>query len=122
MIRLAKREANKSTFRQRLGAVICKGGRPLSFGHNETGRYNPISKEDYRKDSIHAEEKAILRLLKAGRLHDLVGASLYVSRLMKNGTCGLAAPCKRCEALARSVGIKDVFYTTENGETMRMKL
>lgn len=111
--RIASKEALKSTFRKhRLGAVIVKGNRILAVGHNQL-RPSAITKTD----TLHAEAAAILKLLKERRLHDLAGASIYVTRFTKSGRIGMALPCTSCQELIRSVGISTVHYTNDTGET-----
>lgn len=110
MIHIATRKANESEFtRARVGAVITKGGRVLASACNKL-RYS--RRNDRPWPSMHAEESAILKVLRhpAG-LRKLQGATLYVSRVKKDGTCGLAKPCKDCQDLIDSVGIKKVIYT-----------
>lgn len=111
MIRLANKEAKKSNFyRHRLGAVIVKGNRVLSVGHNDI-RYT----KEFRNPTLHAEEAAILKLLKAKRGAELVGSDIYISRMRANNLCGLSKPCDRCFALIRAVGMDHVHYTTNEG-------
>jgi len=112
MMRLARLSAEKSPFlRYKLGAVIVKGGRELSTGYNEI-RYT----KELRNSTLHAEEAAIVKLLKARRQNELVGSDLFVTRIRSNGTSGCSRPCARCSSLIRSVGIRRVFFTTEMGE------
>lgn len=110
-IRLATKEAKQSKFKYRVGAVIVKSGRVVATGFNEVGVYNPTRPYP----TIHAEEKAIVKLLRTRRLDLLNGAKLYVSRIHKNGSFGLSLPCSHCADLALSVGIKEVIYTTNTG-------
>lgn len=118
MIRLATKQANKSNYYFRLGAVIVKGHRVLSTGHNKIAH----CKVNDFKNSRHAEMDAILKLIKAkDGLSSLAGSTLYVSRITKTGT-GLAKPCKKCMKLALSVGVKAIIYTTDNNTTERIKL
>jgi deoxycytidylate deaminase len=117
MIRIASKQAKKSTHRYRLGAVIVKGGRVLSTGYNEI-RYS----KELQKGSIHAEEAAILKLLKAKRLSDLAGSDLYVSRICASGRLGLSRPCSKCMGLIQSVGISKVFYSNDEGGVSRLSL
>src|SRR5574340_1102878 len=97
--------ALSSTFyRARVGAVIVKGVRILSTGYNEI-RYSKRTGKQW--PSVHAEESAILHLLKQpDGLKQLAGSTLYVSRILKNGETALAKPCKMCSNLIQSVGIK----------------
>lgn len=111
MIRIASKAAAKSPFeRHRLGAVIVKGGRVLSTGFNEV-RYT----KELRNSTLHAEEAAILKLLKSKRLKDLAGAELFVSRVCPSGRLGLSKPCSRCTHLIQSVGVAKVHYSTNEG-------
>lgn len=115
--RIAEKEAKKSTFyKHRLGAVIVKGNRILSTGFNEI-RYA----KEIGNSTLHAEQAAILKLLKAGRQDELVGASLYVSRFTKAGRLGCSRPCEMCSELIRSVGITRIHYLNESGEPEEMK-
>lgn len=116
MIRIATNQAKKSTFhRTRVGAVITKGGRIFSTGFNELRYYRKLPTKKPWDNSLHAEGKAVMRLLRTGRQTDLINASIYISRVKKDGTPGLAKPCKFCEELIRAVGIRKVFYTTDEG-------
>ena len=116
MISLATKQARKSSFKQRIGAVIVKGGRLISVGFNQVGKTNPNHKT--WDSSRHAEEDAILKRLSIrDGLSSLANSTLYVSRVKANGTPGLAKPCVNCERLARAVGIRKVVYTTDTGET-----
>lgn len=117
-IRSAGIEAKKSKHKQhRMGAVIVKGGRIISFGHN---KLRP-SKE-LKTETIHAEEDAVLQAIKAGGIQSLVSSKIYVTRFTKGGSIGLSKPCSRCMALLTSVGVRQVHYTTNDGSTATMKL
>ena len=114
---MAAKAAKRSTFEQhRLGAVVVKGSRILSTGFNELS-YNGIT----RRGTTHAEEAAITKLLKAKRFSDLVGSDLYVLRFTKAGRIGLSYPCDRCWNLIRSVGIRNVFFTGNDGVGQRVR-
>lgn len=109
--RIAEKQAKKSPFnRHKLGAVIVKGNRVLSTGYNEI-RFSKYT----GTNTVHAEESAIIKLLKARRLHDLVGSTLYVTRFTPGGAIALSKPCERCIRLIRSVGISTVLHTTDEG-------
>lgn len=114
-VRIATKRARESTFeRAKVGAVISKGHRILASGCNEIRGYKTRSPKKW-EDSVHAEQRVILDLLRSGRQHELVGATLYVSRITKDGNLALAKPCSICQELIESVGIKQVFYTTKKG-------
>ena len=118
MIHVAYKNAIKSEFsRHRLGAVIVRGGRVISTGFNSL-RYT----KELKHHTLHAEEAAILNLLKSRRQHLLIGSELYVCRVRPNGTTGLSRPCARCMELIHSVGISRVFYTTNENTVESLKL
>jgi len=107
----ARKQACLSTFtRARMGAVLIKGGRILSSGYNQT-RYSKLSARN-QYESIHAEEACIIKLLrKPNGLQMLAGATIYITRIKKDGSTGLAKPCKTCQDLINSVGIKKIVHT-----------
>lgn len=116
--RIAERQASKSEHKQhRLGAVIVKSGNVLSTGYNQLRPTKTL-----RHNTLHAEEAAILKLLNRGRLHQLAGSSIYVSRTTKGNAVGLARPCERCMDLIRSVGIRTIYYTVDEHTTMMEKV
>ena len=115
MIRLATKKAKESKFgRARVGACICSGGRILSSGVNRIG-YSRYRLDRRFPESIHAEVAAIVELLKARRSHELVGSTLYVSRIDASGAPRMARPCSNCQRIIEAVGIRKVFYTTNEG-------
>lgn len=113
MIKYAKKAACDSKFRYRLGAVIAKGKRVLATGTNRIGYTKWLDRPF--KESIHAESDAILSLLKARRLNDLVGSTLYVARINATGEVRMSKPCPYCHRLAETVGIKRIVYTNDTG-------
>jgi deoxycytidylate deaminase len=118
MFRIASKQSSKATgVKHKLGAVIVRGGRVLSTGYNEI-RYSRFIGET----TVHAEEAAIVKLLSRRALGQLQNSEIYVSRVCPSGLAGLALPCPRCMELIRSVGIKRVHYTTDNGKTETVKL
>lgn len=122
MIHIATAQGAKSKYKHRLGAVIVKSGNVVSTGYNRVGhRAKGIYKEELRT-SIHAERAAITKLLKPNHFHKLQGAKIYISRVTKDGSLGLAYPCKNCLQLILSCGIKEIIFTTNEGTTSREKL
>jgi len=119
MIRLANKEANKSTFYYKLGAIIVKGNRVLATGHNSIAH---CKLNDF-KNSRHAEMDAILHILKnRNGLSLLAGSTIYVSRITKGGETALAKPCSKCMSLIKSVGIKRIIYTKNSEEYSILKV
>lgn len=116
--RIAEKQAKKSTFKQhRVGAVLVKGSRVLSTGYNKYGYTKEL-----KYPTIHAEEMAIVKLLKLGFQDKLVNSNLYVTRFTPAGNLGIAKPCSRCMELIRSVGVSHVYFIGSSGvERMRVK-
>ena len=113
-LRLAIHLATQSRFKYRLGAVVVKSGRVLSTGVNEI-RFTHFNFPKKHEISLHAEQAAILKLLRTRRMIDLCGATLYVSRIDSKGNPRLAKPCPICLELIHTVGIKRTVYTTSDG-------
>ena len=115
MIRIATKVAHDSKFRRaRVGAVIVMGSRVLSVGCNHIGYSHFLPNRPY-PESMHAEMQAIVELLKKRRQDELIGATIYVSRIGRNGMVRLARPCRHCDILIRAVGINKVVFTTNEG-------
>jgi deoxycytidylate deaminase len=112
--RLAIREANKSVFKQRLGAVITHGKRIIGKGYNETNRYTSHWTQHWQ-GSLHAEEAAILQAVKKHGISELNGSTIHVVRLDKSNDMAMAKPCPHCQKLLRRFQVKKVLYSTKNG-------
>ena len=112
MLRIANKQATKSDYIYRLGAVIVKGKRVLATGYNSISYCSVNS----FKNSRHAEMDVILKLMhKPNGLSSLAGSTLYVTRITNTGRSAMARPCDKCMKLIQSVGIKEIIYTTPNG-------
>ena len=108
--------------RARVGCVLRCKNKIISSGFN-CNKTHPLQKiynaERFSEDgihSLHAETHALLPLLKKDI--DWNNVSIYISRnRYDNGklTFGMARPCKSCMALIKAVGIKKIFYTTNEG-------
>lgn len=109
-IKACTKQANKSSFKQRLGAVIVSGGNIISSGYNKV---NCHSRFDTYPESRHAEIDAILPLLNKGKLKELNGSIMYVTRTRKDGTLGMAFPCPDCLKVIKAVGIKRIVYSDD---------
>ena len=113
-IRIASKQANRSTFKYKIGAALVKGSSILGVGHNEINRYTKQWRQHW-PGSLHAEESAILMALKKSGHAALIGSTLFVSRVTPSGELALAKPCRHCQAVLKAFQIKDVHYTTPTG-------
>lgn len=102
--RLARNVSKFSDHRYKLGAVVTKGSRVISVGHNQT-KTNPNAPFN----GLHAEIKAIKT---AGRI-DFRGASIYVYRDKSNGCIGNSRPCKYCMSIIKKLGFKYIYYSVD---------
>jgi len=115
-LNLAIKLSRKSDYYQKIGCVIVKKKKIISFGYNKPYKTHPKSTNNYH--TIHAELDACL-----GVSHEeLIGSVAYVAREHKgDGSYILAKPCYHCQELLKSQGVKKVYYTTRLGfEMMRL--
>ena len=124
-LNLARNACLYSDFmKARLGAVLIYKGKVMSVGWNST-KTSPLQKSlnkfrHYELDcgmahhTLHAEVSC---LTKARDLDiDWGRASLFICRIKKDGSRALSRPCVGCQALIKSMGIKNIYYTTnDNG-------
>lgn len=123
---MAKKASEDSDFHQhRLGSVIVYKGSKLATGYNTT-RTSPVQKqynrlrEDYDVDdvgdhmnSLHSEMMALGKIKYLDI--DFSKASIFVYRETRRGRKAMARPCEACRAAIRELGIRDIYYTVDNG-------
>lgn len=104
--------AKLSNHRIRVGAVIVKGRKIISLGCNSIKTTPFIRNKLSNKtmvDRMHAEMSCILKAHK-----NVYKCKMYVARPTILGL-GNARPCTLCMSMIKESGIKEVFYSTENG-------
>lgn len=122
---MAKEASTQSDFtKHKLGAVAVYRGSLLATGCNSC-KTSPIQKRYNRvrnysteasyghTNCTHAELNCINKIKYLDI--DFSKVSLFVYRQHKNGTKALARPCPACSKLIRDMGIKNIYYTIENG-------
>jgi deoxycytidylate deaminase len=114
-VALKKAEESKDVYRARVGAVIANKKQILSSGINQMRGFKFCPTDRKWPNSLHAEQDAILKLLNSRKCNQLIGSTIFISRILRSGKPGNAKPCKICEQLIKAVGIKKVVYTTETG-------
>ena len=99
-----------------ISTVFDKRGRVLATAKNEYHRSHPLYKyfavqagESPDKHARHSEFNACL----AARGKDI--HSILVQRFDADGKPALAKPCKTCQLVLKSFGVRIVRYTTEKG-------
>jgi len=107
--KLAEKLAQKSDHPiHRHGAVIVSGNKILGLGFN---KYKTHSRSTHPFKMIHAELSAVI----SSGLENLTNCDIYIFRRRKDGLLGNSKPCYSCQSMLKSLNIKRVFYSFENG-------
>jgi len=103
------------------GAVLVRGGNIINTGHNKW-TYSSFGKRFRHRDrgvsTLHAELATVLNLDRS----ITQGADIYVVRVNNQGNFKMSKPCLMCDTALRHVGIKRIYYTTDNGDLEYYKL
>ena len=123
-INQAKSHEYEANIEYKLCAVIVRGGSILSVGFNQrktnafVEHYTDRTRGSGRNYclSTHAEMNSIGQIRAKT---DLTGCKIYVARVRPAGTAsptfvGMARPCKICENILYSYGIKRAYYTIDD--------
>lgn len=127
---LARKEAMNSTYDGfKLGCVLVYKGHVVSSGHN-SNKTSPMQKyynQKYRKfkyngkpirHSMHAEIATLSSIpYPIDQQIDYSKAKIYLFRIAPGLRLsqGMSRPCAGCMAALRDKGIRDVYYSTEDG-------
>lgn len=95
---LATAKKDRRTFR--LGAIGIR-----SDGAMVTAANGPT---DNPRPHVHAEFRLATKLDH--------GAIVFVARVRRDGSFGMARPCRDCRRILKSRGVKKVYYTVSNDE------
>lgn len=115
----AKQVASISDFNKyHIGCIAVYQGQIIGLGCNKT---HPTQKyyNRYREQSetmlpkLHAEINCINQIKNLNINFSKV--KLYIYRIRKDQPCGLARPCPSCMAAIKDLGIKEIYYTTDDG-------
>lgn len=85
---------------------------PIQSAYNKFRNFN--NQNHYCPDKVHAEIHC-LSLLKEYVDLDYSRISLYIVRITRDGTKGIARPCIACMNYIKKLGIRKIYYTTEYG-------
>lgn len=105
MIRLARKAANQSDQRFKVGAAIVKGSRTLAHACNTHKTCPEFGSKEYKY--LHAEGAVIKKCIRQGI--DLKGATIIVFRKGYRNS----RPCPCCQVLIEAVGITKVVYSDD---------
>ena len=103
-----------------IGCIAVYHGQIIGIGCN-TNKTHPAQKfyNRYREPSdtmlpkLHAEISCINQIKHLDINFSKV--KLYIYRIRKDQPFGLARPCPSCMAAIKDLGIRDVYYTTNDG-------
>ena len=135
LIGFAADESRHSVQQFKHGAVLCKGGKKICCGHNIDTRTS------YRQNiccSIHAEMGVVTKFLNSYiKIHShskdpdkikrkLAKFSICVVRsiISENNEicCVNSVPCSDCIQKLKTVGLKNIIYSDQNGSIITEKL
>ena len=117
----ARQIANISDYNKiHIGCVAVYQGQVIGLGCN-TNKTHPAQKfyNRYREPSdtmlpkLHAEISCINQIKHLDINFSKV--KLYIYRIRKDQPFGLSRPCPSCMAAIKDLGIRDVYYTTNDG-------
>ena len=106
--------------RTHVGCVAVYQGQVIGLGCN-CNKTHPVQQyyNQYRKRSdallpkLHAEISCINQIKHLNINFSKV--RLYIYRIRKDQPFGMARPCPSCMAAIRDLGVRDIYYTTNDG-------
>ncbi len=119
---LARNIAQNSPYGKiRHGAILAKGGSILNTSFNKD-KFNSFGSRFRDADrgyaTVHAELGCILGMPRSAT----TGADIYVCRINRDGEFRYSKPCGMCHEALKHVGVKRVYYTTNEGIVEMYKL
>ena len=117
----ARKVASISDYKkQHIGCVAVYQGQVIGLGCN-CNKTHPIQKKynRYRKPSdsmlpkLHAEISCLNQIKHLDINFSKV--KLYIYRIRKDQPFGMARPCPSCMVAIRDLGIRNIYYTTNDG-------
>lgn len=118
--RVALTMARKSEYDPyKIGACLARGRRIVSAGYNQV-KTHPLTLKLHNKFicSLHAEMHACAGVDEKS----LRGADIYVVRLRRDGSLGMARPCKECQRFLFNLGVRRAYYTETGGNLGMIKI
>ena len=110
-------------YKTHVGCVAVYQGQVIGLGCN-CNKTHPTQKKYDRYRNLHSIDTEPLP-----KLHSEISCinqikhldinfskvKLYIYRIRKDQPCGLARPCPSCMAAIKDLGIKNIYYTTNDG-------
>lgn len=122
----AKRMASISDYRKvHVGCVAVYQGQIIGVGfncnktHPTQHYYNRYRRQaDNMLPKLHAEISCLNQIKSLNINFSKV--KLYIYRIRQDQPFGLARPCPSCMAAIKDLGIKNIYYTTNDGYSFEM--
>ena len=121
----AKEEAAHSDYSgsANVGCVIYYKGALIARGHNSNktspvqAKFNTYRYKNCGNRYLPAKNHAEITALKKIRWLDIDFSKIevYTYRELKNGKIAMSRPCPSCMAFIKQLGVRKIFYTTEDG-------
>ena len=119
---LAKNMAHNSPYNKiRHGAVLVKGGSVINASYNKDN-FSSFGTRFRGPDMGHGTHHAELGCITGIARSVTTGSDVYVCRVNKQEQFRSRKPCRMCHNILKHVGVKRVYYTTENGNVKMYKL
>lgn len=114
IIKLAISESFKSDHQYKIGAVIFKGKKIISSGHNQVLRSTKSLLDKYKRwpNSLHAEVASILNAKTDVSNNDIL--ILRVNVTIEGTKFLLSLPCDKCLLYLSYVKIRNIYYSDNN--------
>lgn len=103
-----------------IGCIAVYQGQVIGLGCN-CNKTHPVQKYynryRYQSDSMLPKLHAEIHCLNQIRNLNInfLKVKLYIYRIRRDQPFGLARPCPSCMAAIRDLGIRNIYYTTNNG-------
>lgn len=113
IIKSCLEECAKSTFKQKVGAIIFDKNQIISRGYNKINDWNKLNKKMnlYYPGSIHAELDAIN---KCKNKKDISRSNILIIRYnFKTEKFKFSKPCDKCGLLLSYFNIRNIYYSIE---------
>ena len=112
-LRMATIGVDRSTAKIKVGAALVDKGR-IVIASNIIRTSPDITRKGYKyENQYHAEFNLFSRDLRQWPIN--IKGTVFVVRLLADGSFGLAKPCPSCWNYLKKIGIKKVVYTVYGG-------
>lgn len=119
---VARTVSYTSDFRRvKIGAVVVIKRHIVAVGANSTKthpiqkKYNKFRFDIINNDTVHSLHAETQALLSVPHGIDLTEASIYTYRENAKGELVKSRPCPSCIELIKDLGIRKIYYTTNEG-------